>query len=80
MNSVALKPEKNKRYLPHEVTTKVYSVKLYRQTKYVDLVCRLYHISKASLIRLNKQYNGKKESLMPKSHRPHSQHPNTHTE
>ena len=46
MNSAALKSEKNKRYLPYEVTTKVYSVKLYRQTKDIDLVCRRYHISK----------------------------------
>ena len=76
MNSVALKSKKNKRYLPHEVTTKVYSVKLYRQTKDIDLVCRRYHISKASLMRWNKLYDGTKESLMPKSHRPHSQHPN----
>ncbi len=37
MNSVALKTEKDKRYLPHEVTTKVYSVKSYRQTKDIDL-------------------------------------------
>ena len=80
MNSVALNSKKNKRYLPHEVTTKVYSVKLYRQTKDIDLVCRRYHISKASLMRGNKLYDGTKESLMPKSHRPHSQHPNAHTE
>lgn len=60
MNSVALKPEKNKRYLPHEVTTKVYSVKLYRQTGDIDLVCRRYHISKTSLMRWNKLYDGTK--------------------
>ena len=80
MSSVALNCKKNKRYLPHEVTTKVYSVKLYRQTKDIDLVCRRYHISKASLMRWNKLYDGTKESLIPKSHRPHSQHPNAHTE
>ena len=80
MNSVALNSKKSKRYLPHEVTTKVYSVKLYRQTKDIDLVCRRYHISKASLMRWNKLYDGTRESLIPKSHRPHSQHPNAHTE
>lgn len=80
MSSVALNCKKNKRYLPHEVATKVYSVKLYRQTKDIDLVCRRYHISKASLMRWNKLYDGTKESLIPKSHRPHSQHPNAHTE
>ena len=79
MNRVALKSKKNKRYLPHEVTTKVYFVKLYRQTEDIDLVCRRYHISKASLMRWNKLYDGTKNSI-PKSHRPHSRHPYAHTE
>ena len=70
----------NKRYLPHEITTKENSVKLYRQTKDIGFVCRRYHISKASLMRWNKQYDGSRESLSPKSHRPHTQHPNAHTE
>ena len=70
----------NKRYLPHEITTKVQSVKLYRQTKDIGFVCRRYHISKASLMRWNKQYDGTKGSLAPKSHRPHSPHPNAHSE
>ena len=70
----------NKRYLPHEITTKENSVKLYRQTKDIGFVCRRYHISKASLMRWNKQYDGSRESLAPKSHRPHRQHPNAHTE
>ena len=70
----------NKRYLPHEISTKVQSVKLYRQTKDIGFVCRRYHISKASLMRWNKLYNGTNESLAPKSHKPHSQHPNAHTE
>ena len=69
-----------KRYLPHEITTKENSVKLYRQTKDISFVCRRYHISKASLMRWNKQYDGSRESLAPKSHRPHTQHPNAHTE
>ena len=72
--------QKNKRYLPHELTTKINSVKLYRQTKDIGFVVRRYHISKASLMRWNKLYDGTKESLMPKSHRPHSPHPNAHTE
>ena len=70
----------NKRYLPHEITTKENSVKLYRQTKDIGFVCRRYHISKASLMRWNKQYDGSRESLAPKSHRPHTKHPNAHTE
>lgn len=31
-------------------------------------------------MRWNKAYDGTKESLIPKSHRPHSEHPNAHTE
>lgn len=80
MNSVAQKAKKNKRYLPHEISTKVYSVRLYRSTRDIDLVCRRYHISKASLMRWNKLYDGTPESLAPKSHRPHSPHPKAHTE
>lgn len=67
-----------KRYCPHEITTIVYSVQLYRQTKDVAFVCRRYHISKASLMRWNKLYDGTRESLEPKSHRPRTPHPNAH--
>lgn len=69
-----------KRYCPHEITTKMYAVKRYRETKDWRFVCRRYHVSKASLMRWNKLYDGTKESLMPKSHRPKSPHPNAHTE
>lgn len=70
----------SKRYCPHEITTKLHSVQLYRQTKDISYVCRRYHISKASLMRWNKLYDGTRESLIPKSHRPHTPHPNAHTE
>ena len=69
-----------KRYLPHEISTKINSVNLYRRTKDIGFVCRRYHISKASLMRWNKQYDGTKESLLPKSHKPHTPHPNSHTD
>lgn len=80
MNSIAEEAKKNKRYLPHEISTREYSVKLYRQTNDIGFVCRRYHISKASLMRWNKAYDGTRESLMNKSHRPHRPHPNAHTE
>ncbi|HHW94435.1 MAG TPA: transposase family protein [Mogibacterium sp.] len=70
----------SKRYLPHELTTKYYAVCLYRQVKDVQFVCRRYKISKASLMRWNKLFDGTKESLLPKSHTPHTKHPNAHTE
>ena len=72
--------KQNKRYLPHETATRVNAVKLYRQTKDIGFVVRRYHISKASLMRWNKLYDGTKDSLTPKSHKPHSPHPNAHTE
>lgn len=80
MDIVAQKKKNNKRYLPHTVSTKEGAVKLYRKTKDIDFVLRWYHVSKASLMRWNKLYDGTKESLVPKSHRPHRQHPNAHTE
>ena len=80
MKIVAQEKKNSKRYLPHTVSTKEGAVKLYRQTKDVDFVLRRYHISKASLMRWNRLYDGTKESLTPKSHRPHSQHPKAHTE
>ena len=80
MTMITQAKQQNKRYLPHELTTKVHAVKLYRQTKDVGFVLRRYHISKSSLMRWNKQYDGTIESLRAMSHRPHSQHPNAHTE
>lgn len=76
MNSIT----HNKRYCPHEITTKTHAVEAYRKTKDISYVCRKYKISKASLMRWNKKYDGTKESLIPKSHKPHTQHPNAHTE
>jgi transposase InsO family protein len=76
MESIAYK----KRYLQHELTTKIHAVKLYRKERDIQFVCRRYHVSKASLMRWNKQYDGTAESLMPKSHRPKTPHPNAHTE
>ena len=69
----------SQRYLPHELSTKFNAVKLYRNVKDVSYVCRRYHISKASLMRWNKAFDGTKESLMNKSHRPLTPHPNSHT-
>ena len=76
MNSIP----QNKRYIPHELGTKVNAVNLYRSTRDCPLVCRRYHISKSSLMRWNRLYDGTKESLMPKSHRPKTPHPKAHTE
>ena len=76
MNSIT----QNKRYCPHQLSTRIYAVKLYHQTGDIDFVLRRYHISKSSLMRWNKRYDGTKESLMDKSHRPKTPHPNAHTD
>ena len=70
----------NTRYCLHEITTKIYSVRLYRQTKDISFVRRRYKISKASLMRRKNLYDGTRESLLPKSHRPKTLHPSAHTE
>ena len=80
MESVTQNAEKSKRYLPHKISTKVHSVETYRKTGDIGYICRKYHISKASLMRWNRLYDGTRESLMPKSHRPHKAHPKAHTE
>lgn len=67
-------------YFPHDLNTKIYSVKLYRSGEPISFVCRRYKISKRSLMRWNKLFDGTKESLIDKSHRPISKHPNAHTE
>ena len=69
----------NKRYLPHEITTKENAIKLYRLTKNISFVCRRYHIPKASLMRWNKLFDGAKEFSFSNSLKPHKIHPNAHT-
>lgn len=72
--------EKSKiRYYPHELNTRIHAVKLYRTGVGVSFVIRRYHISARSLMRWNKRYDGTRESLMDKSHRPHTPHPTAHT-
>ena len=76
MNSIT----HSQRYLPHTIDTRYYSVKLYRGGCSVNFVCRKYHISKASLMRWNKRFDGTRDSLRDRSHRPINPHPNAHTE
>ena len=70
----------NQRYIPHELNTKYYATKLYRNGYPISFVCRRYKISKSSLMRWNRKFDGTKESLMDKSHKPLTPHPNSHTE
>jgi len=67
-------------HFPHEIKTRYHAVLLYRSGRYsIKYVTRKYHISKSSLMRWNKLFDGSKESLLDRSHRPHPPHPNSHT-
>ena len=70
----------NKRYLPHELKTRIYAVETYRIGNSIDYVCRKYRISRISLWRWDKKYDDTPESLMDKSHRPISRHPSVYTD
>ena len=76
MNTIS----QNMRYYPHDLKTKYYATKLYKSGYPISLVCRRYKISKSSLLRWSKKFDGSKESLIDKSHRPLSKHPNAHTD
>ena len=83
MDSIPQKYEKEnkntKRYLPHDLKTKIHAVETYRNSGDIEYTCRKYHISRYSLWRWNKKYDGTKESLEDKSHKPKTRHPNAHT-
>ena len=69
----------NIRYLPHDLTIKFKACSTYTTGRFkVREICRLYHISKASLMRWMKKFDGTKESLINKSKRPLTPHPNSH--
>ena len=61
MNIINENNEKSKRYLPHELQTRINAVKTYRNGNSINYVCRKYHVSRTSLYRWNKQYDGTKE-------------------
>ena len=75
-----MKNIKKQRYLPHDLSTRYYAVKLYRAGHSIRFVCRRHKISKASLMRWNKRFDGTRQSLADKSHRPHTAHPSAHTD
>lgn len=66
-------------HYPHSLNTKYYAVLLYRNGNSISFVCRRHKCSKASPMRWNKKFDEIKESLIDKSHRPLTSHPNFHT-
>ena len=61
---------KIKRYLPHDLQTKKHAVEMYLNSGDIEYTCRKYHISKYSLWRWLKKYDGTENSLEDKSHKP----------
>ena len=51
MNIINENNEKCKRYLPHELKTRLNAVLTYRNGNSISYVCRKYHISRVSLYR-----------------------------
>ena len=70
---------KTQRYLPHTLETRFHAVKTYRAGFSLAFVLRRYKISKAALMRWNRRFDGTKDSLRDRSHKPKSPHPNAHT-
>ena len=69
----------NKRYLPHDFKTKLNAVKTYLNNGDIEYTCRKYHISRSSLWRWIKKYDGTDESIVDKSHKTKTRHPHAHT-
>ena len=71
----------NTRYLPHSLQNRFKACSTYSTGLYtVKQIMRLYHVSKASLMRWMRKFDGTMDSLMDKSKRPLTPHPNAHTE
>lgn len=68
-----------RRYLPHELGTRQKTVDLLLSGEEIQIIVRRYRISRVSLWRWKKRYDGTPGSLMDRSHRPKSPHPNAHT-
>lgn len=75
MTSIA----QNSRYLPHTLDARYHAVKTYRNGASVNFISRRYNVSKVSLMRWNKRFDGTKESLIDRSHKPKTKHPKSHT-
>lgn len=74
----------NTRYFPHNLSTRYHACKTYANRKNnhyaMQDILRLYHISKPSLMRWMKRFDGTKESLVDRPKTPHTKHPNAHTD
>ncbi len=69
-----------RRYLPHEIITRLKSVELANAGEELQVIVRRYKISRSSLWRWRKRYDGSRDSLIDHSHRPTSRHPKAHSD
>lgn len=60
-------------------TTRYHAVKTYRNGASVDFIYRRYKVSKTSIMRWNKRFDGTKDYLKDRSHHPKTQHQTSHT-
>jgi len=68
------------RYCEHDLNTRYHACKLYSNPRYsIKDVTRKYKVSKASLMRWMKRFDGTVGSLASKSRRPKTPHPKAHT-
>ena len=55
--------QKTHRYIPHTLEARLATVKTYINKNSIGFICRRYKVSKASLMRWNKKYDGTKVSI-----------------
>ncbi len=68
--------EKRRNYIPHDVETRLHSVKRVVESGWsVRKALSYYRVSRTSFWRWRKRYDGTDASLADKSHKPHSEHP-----
>ena len=66
--------EKARNYLPYNLETRLHSVRRVVESGWsAKKICSYYHVSRQSLWRWMARYDGSKDSLADRSHRPHSE-------
>lgn len=69
-----------KQNTPYTAKEKEKALKLLQRTNQLEFVAHRYHCTVRTLYRWKRQYDGTLQSLENKSSRPHTPHPNSHTE
>ena len=73
---VIVSQERN--YIPIDLGTRLNVCKRIKESHWkISKACSFYHVKRSSVFRWLKKFDGSKESLMDKSHKPKSPHPKT---